>query len=67
MDVTCPKCLCEAAVTLDVTDGDTLTCPDCSESYTVADIEALVEGWAKLLPWIKSHPARQPVCVKAAG
>lgn len=68
MNVTCPKCLSEASVRLDVSDGDTLTCADCNEEYTVADVEAVIESWSRLLPWIKSHPARQqPACVKAAG
>lgn len=58
MTVTCPKCLCEARVALDVTDGDTLRCPECEEEYAVADVEAVVASWARLLPWIRSHPAR---------
>lgn len=65
MNVMCPKCLSETCVKLDVTDGDTLSCPDCEEEYTVADVEALVESWGRLLPWIRSHPARLPQCEAA--
>lgn len=59
MKVICPKCLEEAAVSLDLTDGDTLACPECDETYSAATVRELVDGWAKLLPWIEAHPARQ--------
>jgi hypothetical protein len=54
---------------LDLADGDTLSCPECDETFTVADVEALVASWSKLLPFLCSHPARQqqPACVRAAG
>lgn len=58
MNVICPKCLEEAAVTLDLNDGDTLHCPECDEEYTVAAVRGLVDSWAKLLPWLEAHPAR---------
>jgi hypothetical protein len=66
----CLKCLAsDATVTLDLTDGDTLYCRSCDEEFTVADVEAAVSSWAKLLPWLRQHPARTPVCeaVKVAG
>lgn len=62
MPVTCPKCLSEAAVSLDLDDGDTLRCPECDETYSVAEVEAVVASWARLLPWLKAHPARSPEC-----
>lgn len=58
MNLTCPKCLSEAVIRLDVGDGETLTCDHCEESYTTAEIRAVVDGWSKLLPWLESHPAR---------
>lgn len=58
-DLICPKCLSESAVRLDIADGDTLSCPECDGEFTVADVEQLVVCWSKLLPWLKSHPARQ--------
>ena len=66
MDVICPRCLNAESVTLDLDDGDRLHCPGCDEEFTVADVEALVGCWSKLLPWIKQHPARQqtPQCEK---
>lgn len=58
MSLICPRCLEEQCVKLDLADGDTLTCPGCDEEYSLATVEALVEGWAKILPWLKQHPAR---------
>jgi transcription elongation factor Elf1 len=68
MTVTCPKCLAEACVTVDVEDGDTLRCPECEESYSLADVVSVIQSWSKVLPWLLSHPARTPECgaVKAA-
>ncbi|VTU02456.1 unnamed protein product [Gemmataceae bacterium] len=60
--VTCPKCLSEAAVSLDLDDGDTLRCPECDEAYSVAEVVAVIQSWSKLLPWLLSHPARTPEC-----
>jgi hypothetical protein len=58
MNVICPRCLADAAVTVDVDDGSTLRCPDCGEDYSVDDVAAIVESWGRLLPWLKAHPAR---------
>jgi len=63
METTCPRCLTQGAtVTLELADGDTLHCNDCDEEFTVGDVEALVESWGKLLPWLRQHPARLPQC-----
>ncbi len=61
MNLICPRCMSEAVVRLDLDDGDTLTCHECDESYTVAEVDALVAGWTRLLPWLLTHPARTPV------
>jgi len=58
MKVVCPKCLTESAVTVDVTDGETLACPKCDETYTTDDVEAVIESWQRVLPWLRAHPAR---------
>lgn len=58
MDLTCIKCGEVAAIRLDLTDGDTMTCPDCDGEFTVGDIEALIDQWGAVLPWLRSHPAR---------
>ena len=65
MDAVCPKCLTTAAITVDVTDGDRLHCPECDEDYSLDDVIACIESWTDLLPWLKSHPARTatPECV----
>lgn len=67
MNLVCVKCFAEAAVSLDLDDGDTLRCPACDETYTVDEVQAVVECWAKLLPWLKAHPARQQQPVEHAG
>src|SRR5947209_710854 len=53
----------------DRTAGETLSCQGCDEEFSLGDVEALVESWAKILPWLRQHPARQPQCaaVKVAG
>ena len=71
LPVICPKCLDgDAAVRLDLNDGDTLTCAGCEEEYSLDAVRELVAGWAKLLPWLDAHPARQTaaeVRIAAAG
>lgn len=62
MNLICPKCLDAAVISLDLDDGDQLTCRNCEESYTVADVVCIVESWSKMLPWLLKCPAREPVC-----
>lgn len=64
-DLICPRCMTASAIRLDLADGDTLHCPECEEEFTVADVESLVNCWSRLLPWLKSHPARVPTCAAA--
>jgi hypothetical protein len=61
MTLPCPCCLADAAIQLNLLDGDTLTCPDCDEEFTVDYIDSLITvvgSWGKILPWLLSHPAR---------
>lgn len=58
MELTCIKCGAEAAIRVDLTDGDTCHCPECDDEFTVSEVETLVEQWSAVLPWLKSHPAR---------
>jgi hypothetical protein len=58
MTLICPKCLEEAVIRLDLADGDTLTRGACDEEYSADTVRQLVDGWAKLLPWIEQHPAQ---------
>ncbi|VTU00979.1 unnamed protein product [Gemmataceae bacterium] len=53
-------------MSLELDDCDTLRCQECDESYSVADVEAVVACWSKLLPWLRTHPARVPECGQAA-
>jgi hypothetical protein len=59
LNVFCPRCLAEETQRLDLDDGNTITCTGCEETYTVEDVRLLVDGWAKLLPWLEAHPARK--------
>lgn len=59
LKVTCLKCGEEGTSLLNLSDGDTITCSECDAEFTVVDIKDIVGTWAKLLPWIESHPARQ--------
>lgn len=36
MELTCPKCLANETIRLDLCDGDTLACGGCDEEYVVA-------------------------------
>lgn len=56
MNAVCPKYM--KAETVDVNDGDAIHCNGCDEEYSAADVRAVVDCWAKLLPWIETHPAR---------
>jgi hypothetical protein len=58
MKTICPKCMEESAICVDLADGDTLTCAECDEEYSLGAVIDLVESWGRLLPWLRSHPAR---------
>lgn len=56
--MTCPRCLTATSVRLDLDDGETLTCPDCEETFTVGNIQSIIESWTRVLPWLLTHPGR---------
>jgi hypothetical protein len=66
MTLPCIKCGEEAAIRVDVQDGDTLTCCGCDAEYTVEDVEQVIAEWREILPWLKAHPRRVPA-PQAAG
>ncbi len=54
--LTCPKCLTHGTVVrVDVSDGKTLSCADCEESYELEDLVKLIESWTPVLPWLKAY------------
>jgi hypothetical protein len=55
----CPRCMERTTCRVDVTDGNSITCDSCAEGFTAQDLAELVESWAKVLPWLAAHPARQ--------
>lgn len=58
MELTCIKCGEKAAIQMDLTDGDTLFCPECNQDFTVADVEACIQGWQRLVGWMRQCPSR---------
>lgn len=69
INLTCPKCLTHGTtVRVDVSDGKTLSCADCEESYELEDLVKLIQSWTPVLPWLKAYllmvdvpPATVPV------
>lgn len=60
----CPRCLSQSDMRLDIADGETLTCPTCDEPSRVPDIEALIECWSVVLPWLRQCKAIAPKAEK---
>ena len=52
----CVLCGEEAEIRLNLTDGETLSCPACGEDFAVSDVEERLEEWHKALAWIKTFP-----------
>lgn len=63
MKLVCPVCLAEAVIRLDLVDGDGMKCDECDAEYTVADVQAVVESWSRVLPWLLTHPERSAAAV----
>ena len=54
----CPRCgELEATISLNLADGDTLTCSECDTEFGREDIRALVTRWAPVLSWLDGMPA----------
>ena len=65
MKLICPFCGdADAAFTLDLLDGDTMTCGQCDTEFTADQarerLDELAACWAPVLDWLKLHPAHQP-------
>lgn len=70
-DLICPRCMEKQTISITLDGCDTLTCKGCNEDYNVPDVEALIESWTAVLPWlraaIRSHPSvNQPAPPRAA-
>ena len=66
MNLICPRCLNHAVIRLEVGDGDTLTCAECEEEFSLTDVVNMVESWKPLLPWLCAHPARVEASAETA-
>jgi hypothetical protein len=59
-DLPCILCLAEPGdfpMTLDLDDLETITCPECGETFTVEEIASLVGKWLPFLAWIEKAKA----------
>lgn len=55
IDCPCLKCG-ENAVGVNLADAE-FFCGECSESFGMAEVEDMVNGWLRVLPWLRMHPA----------
>jgi hypothetical protein len=55
MTLHCILCGEEAALTLNLQDGETVSCPECGNDFTTADVWA-IEEWTQALAWIETMP-----------
>jgi hypothetical protein len=56
MTLHCILCGADAAIKLDLADGETLTCPECGDDFAIADVQERVDQWSKALKWIATMP-----------
>lgn len=61
----CPRCMAKSEMRLNVTDSETLSCPECDAETSVPDLEALIEGWAVVLPWLRQCAKIAPTAAPA--
>ena len=63
MQLYCPCCREPGAnVSLSLVDGDTFTCQECDETFTRADVAAVISAaanWMKVLAWADDCPAHK--------
>jgi hypothetical protein len=56
MTLHCLVCGEEAALTLNLQDGETISCPECSTDFTTADVQERITEWTAALAWINNMP-----------
>lgn len=54
----CILCGAEGTIRLDLDDVANLTCAECEESFTPADVRAFMAKWAPVLAWIETAPVQ---------
>ena len=54
----------DAVVTVTLDADHEFTCKDCDATFSVADVENVIEVWSAVLGWLKQSPFR---CVKPAN
>ena len=59
MNLTCPRCMKDEIVRVDINDGNTLTCAGCDETYTLDEVRDMIDQWQEIMPWLMAHPDRK--------
>lgn len=58
MKLPCPKCgEQEAMIQLDLDDGQTCSCRECDDEFSLDDVREFIGRWAKMIAWIETMPA----------
>jgi len=53
----CPCCgEANATITLNLADGESLACQDCSADFSTADVRNFIAKWAPMLAWVDAMP-----------
>jgi hypothetical protein len=58
-ELPCPCCGAEGCITLDLSDLDTLFCPNCEAAFDLAAVKSFIAKWQRLLTWVESAPAAE--------
>jgi hypothetical protein len=57
--LTCPLCGQDCAISLNLEDLETCTCPECSEEFTLDTVRDVIARWQKVLAWVDLCPAAE--------
>src|SRR5262245_36023478 len=52
----CPLCGADATQALDLDDLETLHCAECEDTYSLADVCAIMAAWQQLIVWVEAAP-----------
>ena len=56
MTLHCILCGEEASLTLNLQDGETVSCPECGNDFNTADVQERITEWTAALAWINNMP-----------
>ena len=62
MQLPCIRCgEPQANIHLHLEDGDTFTCQECENSFTLDDVRKVLAMWPKVVAWVEAMPTRAEV------